>query len=162
MLVGAPPAVGELDRVGLAEVDHPGRHQFAVQGGGAVRDPVAPRGAAAHRDLALDFHQVLDGDRNAVQRADRVAGADGLVGGFGGEAGVGGVDRDERLQPGFQPLDACKKLVDQIDRGQAARGDLRRQFMDRTKGGGHGTLPAILPCRSCCTQVAEHRVSVAG
>ena len=63
---------------------------------------------------------------------------------FGGESSVGGVDRDESLQPGFQALDARDALVHQIDRRQAARANLRGQRVDGTEGGGgHGTLPTM-------------------
>ncbi len=120
----------------------PAAISLRMQRRGVRRDPVAPGGGAAHRDLALDLHQVLDRDRNAVQRADGVAGADGLVRGLGGEPGIGGVDRDEGVQPGFQPLDAGKVFVHEVDRRQAARGDLRGQRVDGTEGGGgHGVLP---------------------
>ena len=110
-----------------------------MQRRGARRDPVAPRGGASHGDLALDFHEVLDGDRDAVQRADGVAGADGFVGGLGGEAGVGRVDRNEGLEFRLQPFDAGQQFVDQIDRERAARGDFGGQGVDgEESGGGHG------------------------
>ena len=108
---------------------------MAVRGAIAV----APGGGAAHGDLALDLHEVLDRDRDAVERADGMAGTDGLVGGLGGEPGVGGVDRDERLELGFQTFDACQVFIHEVDRRQAARGDLGRQCVDRKESGGsHG------------------------
>ena len=39
-----------------------------------------PSSRAAHRNFAFDFHHVFDGNRNAVQRADSMAGADCLTG----------------------------------------------------------------------------------
>jgi hypothetical protein len=46
-----------------------------------------------------------------------MAGTNGFVGSFGGEAGVGVVDRYEGMQFGLEALDARKALVDQVDRG---------------------------------------------
>ena len=106
------------------------------------RNAVPPGSRAAHRNFAFDLHQVFDRDRNAVQRAHRMAGADCLVRAFGGQAGMGGVDGDESVQPRFQSLDACKVFVHKVNRRQAARGNLSGQFMDGTKGGSHGALPA--------------------
>jgi hypothetical protein len=68
-----------------------------------------------------------------------VAGTNGLVGGFGGHARIGGVDRDERLELGLQPVDPRKVFVDQIDRGQSPQGDLGRLGVDGKEHGGlHG------------------------
>ena len=76
-----------------------------------------------------------------MQRSDGVAGPDRLVRRFGGESSVAGVDRDESLQPGFQARDARDVLVHEIDRRQAARGNLRGQRVGGTEGGGgHGAL----------------------
>jgi hypothetical protein len=142
MLIGAPAAIGELHRVGLAQVDHAGSHQLVHERRRVRRSAVPPGSRAAHRDLAFDLDQVFDRDRNAVQRADRMTGADCLVRAFGGQARTGGVDGDECVQLGVQSLDACEIFVHQVDRRQAARGNLRGQLMDGTKGRGHGTLPA--------------------
>jgi hypothetical protein len=128
--------------VGLAQVDHAGSHQLAHERRRVRCNAVPPSSRAAHRDLAFDLYQIFDRDRNAVQRTDRMAGADCLVRAFGGQARTGGVDGDECVQLGFQSLDACKVFVHQVDRRQAARGNLRGQFMDGTKDGGHGALPA--------------------
>jgi hypothetical protein len=69
-----------------------------------------------------------------VQRADSVTGSDRLVRSFGGQKGIGRVDRDEGVQPGLQPLDACEAFVYQIDRRQTVRGNLGGQSVDGTKG----------------------------
>jgi hypothetical protein len=110
-------------------------------------DAVTPGRGAAHRDVALYLHEVFDRDRDAVQRSDGVAGADRLVHCFGGEPGIGGVDRDKGVQPRFQALDARKILVHDVDRLPAARGDLRGQCVD----GGHGMLPCGRQRQSCGT-----------
>jgi hypothetical protein len=44
------------------------------------RNAMPPSSRAAHRNFAFDFHHVFDGNRNAVQRADSMAGADCLTG----------------------------------------------------------------------------------
>ncbi len=116
MLVGAPAAIGKFDGVGLAEVDHARRHQLAHQRGSVRRDPVAPGGGAAHGNLTLDFHEVLDRDRDAVERTYGMAGANGLLGGLGGKSGVGGVDRDEGVEPGLQAFDAGQVFIHEVDR----------------------------------------------
>jgi hypothetical protein len=70
-----------------------------------------------------------------MQRADGVAGTDGLVGGLGGEPRVGHVDRDERPEFGLQPLDPIQVFVHQIDRRQASRHDLGRLGVDGKERG---------------------------
>ena len=81
---------------------------------GAIR--LTPGGGAAHRNFTLDFHQVFDRDRDAVERAYGMAGAYGLLGGLGGKSGVGGIDRDEGVEPGLQPFDADQVFIHEVDR----------------------------------------------
>jgi hypothetical protein len=128
--------------MGLAQVDHAGSHQLAHECRSVRRNAVPPSSRAAHCDLAFNLHQVFDCDRNAVQRADRMAGADCLVRVFGGQPRMAGIDGDESVQPGFQSLYTSKVFVHEVDRRQAARGNLGGQLMDGTKGGRHGALPA--------------------
>src|SRR4051794_24008317 len=116
MLVGAPAAIGKLDGVSLAEVDHARRHQLAHQGSGVRCFALAPGRSSAHGDLALDLHQVLDGDRYPVQRANRVAGADGLVRSLSRKPGISGIDRDEGPQLRLQSFDTGKILVNKVNR----------------------------------------------
>ena len=72
---------------------------------------------------------------------DRMA----LSRGLGGEPGVGGVDRDEGVELGFQPFDAGQVFVDQIDGGEVAGGDVGGQGVDgKRSGGGHGVVPGRL------------------
>src|SRR5580704_9800169 len=91
MLVGAPATIGELDRVGFAEVDHTGRHQLAHQRGGARRATRVPGGGATHGDLAFDLYEVLDRNWDAVEWADSMGGPNGFICSFGRQAGVGGI-----------------------------------------------------------------------
>jgi hypothetical protein len=76
MLAGTPAAIGELHHVCLAEIDHAGRREPARKRSRARRDSIAPGRGASHCDLAL--HEILDRDRDAVQRSDGVARANGL------------------------------------------------------------------------------------
>ena len=93
----------------------PAAISLRMQRGGVRRDPVAPGRGTAHGDLALDLDEVLDRDRDAVQRADSMAGPDGLVRGLGGKPGVGGVDRDEGVELGFQPFDPGQVFIHEVD-----------------------------------------------
>src|SRR5262249_36021885 len=95
MLVGAPAAEGELHRVGLAEDDHTGADELPSQRGGEGRATAAPNRAATGRNAPLELDEVLERDRDAVQRPDRVPWTHGLVGGF-------------RSQPRFLVIDLDK------------------------------------------------------
>jgi hypothetical protein len=83
MLIGAPAAIGKFNGMGLAKIDDARRHKLADQRGGVGRDPVAPRGRPAHSDLAFDLYKILDRDRDAMERANTMAGTDGLIGCLG-------------------------------------------------------------------------------
>ena len=169
MLVGAPAAHRELDRVGLPQYDHALREKAAGQGGGRRRAAVAPRHRAAGRDAALDVDQVFERDRHAVQRPDRMAGADRLVGRLGGETGVVGIDIDKGVQFRIVRRDARQHCLDDIDRRQAPRRDLGGENMRRQKagigvgraciGGGHDChlAPEACPMREF-SPICVHRI----
>ena len=106
MLVGAPAAHRELDRVGLAEDDHAGRDQPPCQRGGGRRAAVAPHHRAAGRDPPFEIDQILQRDQHTVQRPDHMARPDRLVGGFGGEPRVIGIDIDKGVQLRIVRFDA--------------------------------------------------------
>jgi hypothetical protein len=110
--------------MGLADDDHAGRDQPAGQRRRARRPPLAPARRAAGDEAAVQFDQVFQRDRNAVQRPDRVAGADRLVGRLGGEPGVVGIDLDEAVEPRLQRRDAREASRGQIDGREAFGGDL--------------------------------------
>ena len=133
VLVGAPARQRQNSTVWvLPRLIIPAAMSLRCRVAGVRRDPVAPCGGASHGDLALDLHEVLDRDRNAVQRADlRGPRADGFVRRLGGQPGIRGIDRHESLEFGLQPVDPRQIFVDQIDRGEAAGSDLGRQRVDR-------------------------------
>src|SRR6185437_6163153 len=123
MLVGAPAAIGELNGVGLAEIDHARRHQLAHQRGGVWSDSATPCSRPAHGDLALDLHEVLDRDRNAMKWTDGMPGSNGLVGSLGGKSGLGW--RAPRRRHGAcRPGDQCEP--DSPPEHRPARGEVRR------------------------------------
>ena len=134
MLVGAPAAHRKLDRVRLAENDHAGCDQLAGQRGGGRRTPVAPRHRAAGRDPPFEVDQILQRDRDAVQRADRMARADRFVGGLGGKSGIVAIDIDVGVQFAVEPRDAREKRLDNIDRRQTPRCDLGGELVSRLIG----------------------------
>ena len=65
-----------------------------------------------------------------MQRPDRVAGANRLIGAVRRQAGVGRVDFDESLQLRVQRLDAREIGFGQVDWRQAPRHDLLGKCMD--------------------------------
>ena len=108
-----------------------------------MRPPaVPPDRAAAGGDPALDLDEVLQRDRDAVQRPDGVAGADGLVGGLGGQTGLRGVDLDEGVELRVKRLDAGEIRFDHLYRREPSRGDVGRELVDGLEDeiAGHDTL----------------------
>ena len=101
------------------------------QGRGDRRPPVAPCHRAAGGDSSFDVDQVFQGDRHAVQRPHRMAGADRLVGGLGGEPGILGIDADIGVEFRVVGGDAGEECLDDGDRRQPARGDLAGQLVRR-------------------------------
>ena len=143
MLVGAPAAHRELDRMGLAEDDHPLGDQPPRQRRRHRRAAVAPYHRAAGRHPPFEVDQILQRDRHAMQRPDRVARADRLVGRLGGEPSIVAVNIDKRVQFGIVRGDACQQRLDDCDRRQPARRDLGGEAVSGQKarigiGGGHG------------------------
>ena len=98
MLVGAPAAIGELDRVRLAEHDHAGGDHAAPRGRGEADRRSRQTAAAAGGDPPSMSTRSFSGDRDAVQRADGMAGADSLVRGLGREPRVRGVNFGEGVE----------------------------------------------------------------
>ncbi len=122
-LVPQPPIANSTVWV-LPSTIMPGAKKRSRQGRGDRRAAVAPHHRAAGRDPALDVDQVLERDRHAVQRPDRMAGADRLVGRLGGEPRVVGIDLDKGVQLRVVRRDAREQRLDDIDRRQAPRRDL--------------------------------------
>ncbi len=131
MLVGAPAAHRELDRVRLAEDDHPGADETLGERRRVSRPPVLPHLRAAGRHPAFDLDQVLQRDRQAVQRPDFMARADRLVGGLGSQPRIVAVNLDKGVQLPILGLYARKQRGDDIDRRESPGGNLSREPVRR-------------------------------
>jgi hypothetical protein len=84
--------------VRLADDDQPGGGQTPCERGGYARPPVAPDGRAACRHSPFDLDQVLESDRNPVQRHDRMPGANRLVGRLGGKQRLFAIHFDKGME----------------------------------------------------------------
>ena len=116
VLVGAPAAEGELHRMRLADDDHAGADQLLRQGGRAGAAALTPYGRAAGRHTTFHLDQILERDRDAMQRPDGVARTDGLVGGVRRETCLLVVDLDEGVQLRVELGDALETGGDDVDR----------------------------------------------
>ena len=135
MLVGAPAAHCELDRVSLADHDQPRGDQAPCKRGSTARLPIPPHQRPACRHFSLNLYQVLERDRDPVQRPDRMPRADRLVGRLCREPRVLGINLDKGVQLGVRRADPFEQAIDQIDRREAAGADLGRENMYRQEGG---------------------------
>jgi hypothetical protein len=124
MLVDAPATKGELDRVRLSKHDHALRDHAPGDGrrDGGASLPLRRR--AAHGDPPLQIDQILQSYGNAVQRPDRMAGPDRLVGPLGCEPCIRCIDLGEGLQLRVQGPDAAQQRVHEVDGRQPPRRDL--------------------------------------
>ena len=75
------------------------------------------RGDEADRVL-----EVFHADRYAGERTDVFAGGDATVDVVGHRERAVGVDRDERVDPRVQVVDARERVLDEVARGDAASG----------------------------------------
>ena len=109
--------VAELGRVGLADED--GARPLQPLDGDSIllRHVLGEEPGAAGRQHAPGEHQILDRERHAVQRPQRLARHDGHLGGQGRLAGLLGGDGAEGVEPRVQPLDPRQHRVDDLDRG---------------------------------------------
>jgi len=112
--VGAERPHREFDGVRLAEHDHAGADQPLGERRRHRRHAIDPRLRAAGRDAAFQIDQVLERDRDAVQRADAMTAPDRAVGGLGGQARLGLVDSDVAMES-LARLDAREQRVDDVD-----------------------------------------------
>src|SRR5439155_21002720 len=87
----------ELVHVGLAEHDRTGRAEALDDGRVVRRDPAFEDLRAAGGGYAPGDHHVLDGDRYAGQRPQRLTVGAGFVHGAGGGERPVGVDVQERV-----------------------------------------------------------------
>ena len=126
----------ELVRRGLAE-DHGAGGAPERDGVGVVARQRLVGGAAAARADAADVDDVLDRDRDAVQRAAPVAGAQlGVAGARLGAGGLGG-DLDER-----RPLVAGDPRPAPARRARATSSRRRRAAGGTGDGAGRGSPPS--------------------
>src|SRR5262249_34088914 len=72
--IRSPAPEGEFNHVRLAENDGARRLQASHDRRGDRRNTIAPVERTARRRAPLDFHEILDGDRYAVQRAETAPG----------------------------------------------------------------------------------------
>ena len=135
--VGPVPAHRELDRVGLAEHDHARLDEAPRQGRGHRRDTAGPRLRPAGGDSALELHQVLQRDRDAVEWPDAVARAQGALRALGREPRLVRVDGHERVERGVTGRDPREERLDQVDGRQPAALESGREFGE---GGERGIL----------------------
>ena len=134
VLVGAPAAHRELDRMRLADHDQPGGDQAPGERGGTGRPPLAPNLRAAGRNPPLDLDQILERDRYAVQRADTMSRSDRLVGRLSGEPRLLGVHLDKGMELCIRRLDPRERGIDDIDRREPTGIDFGRHDMGRQQG----------------------------
>jgi len=127
--VGAEAAHREFDAVRLAEHDHAGADQLARERGGMRRDALLPHFRAARRHTALQVDDVLQRDRDAVERADAVPGGNRLIGCLRRTQCFLRVDGDECVQLFSMACDAGEENLGQLRRGECAPGHVGRQFV---------------------------------
>src|SRR5262245_50425805 len=130
VLVGAPTSERKLHRVGLADDDHSGAKELLRQGGGDGGAAVAPHRAAAGCNTPIELHEVLERNRDAVQRPDRMPRADGLVSSLRRQSRLLFIDLDERVELAIEPGDALQASGGDLHGRDAARLDVGGQRVD--------------------------------
>ena len=117
---------GELDHGEAAQVDGTGRVEAVEHGGRRSRAKFASDSGAAARNLAGPVVHVLVGERHARERP-RLAAAPVLVDLPRAGERVLGIEADEGMEVGIQPVDARERRFHQIGGGElAARNGIRR------------------------------------
>ncbi len=144
MRIGAPAPHRELDGVRLAEDDHAGGDEPLGEGGRDRRHTLGPHLRPARGEAPLEVDEVLEGDGHAVERPHAVAGTNGPIGAFGGQARLGLVDGDEGVQDGITAANALEERIDGVDGRERARGEGAGQL---GHGGPYGIDPGhwLLP-----------------
>jgi hypothetical protein len=150
--------VAELRRRGLAEQDGAGlfhaRGADCVFGGHVV---VMMQGAEG-RAHAGGVHQVLGGEGNAVQQAERLALHDGVFSLFGGGARLIGDDGDEAVQHGLKFLGAGEDGVGEFD----GRDLLGRDLLAQDRGGQTGKFTHFSSPRAARLRISADTPKVHG
>ena len=110
-----PAAIGELDRLRLAEHDHARRLEPLDGEGGLLGRRRRPGLGARPRPMARVVEEVLDGDGDSMEGPHRMGGPR-LVPGLGGKPRLPFEDTDEGMRA-FRPAPGCAR-----DRNPPARG----------------------------------------
>ena len=139
-------AGAELGRVGLADDDRAGAAQAGDDQRVCRRDVVAVDRRAVGRPHARGVLEVLDGDRQAVQRPGRLVARERGVGRRGPAQAQLGVEGDDRVE----------QRVDRLDAGQVRLHDLHAAHLapaDRGRQLGRAPAPQLVahgrhPCAS--------------
>ena len=105
----------------LAEDDHAGVDEPLGEGGGDRRHALGPHLGSARGDAPLDVDEFLERYGDPVKRPHVVAGADRPVGALGGQARIGLVDGDERVQGGVPAANPLEQRLDGVDGRERAR-----------------------------------------
>ena len=134
MGVGAGRAIGELVQVGLAEQHRAGALEALDRGGVEVRDPVGKERRAVGGGDPSGGVEVLDRDRDAVQRPAMVARHDRRLGRARRLARAVRGHPDVGVEARLEPLDPAQHHLGQLDRRELAGGEARRQLGDRGVG----------------------------
>src|SRR5262249_6263205 len=92
-----------------------------------ARYPVPPHLRTAGCHFSLDLDQILERDRDPVQRADLVPRADRLVCRFCSKPRLPFVNLNKGVELPVLGTDSLKERVNQIDRRKTTSTDLQRQ-----------------------------------
>jgi len=127
--------------VGLADRNHPGGQQPVDARRRVIGNAAEPALRSRRRLPALHFQQILERDRQSVQRSPRGMRAACEVGRVGELQRIVAIDVDERVQLAVQRIDAGEtRLDDGARRRLATRKALRERGQRRKrKVVGHGT-----------------------
>ena len=113
----------ELRRHRLADHDPAGRERPLDDDGVRVGDVPREQGGPEARLDPARRREVLDGDRHAVQRAQRLAGQHGRLGAARVPARLVRGDGAERVQRGIEPVDPVEERIEHLDRRDLPRPD---------------------------------------
>ncbi len=126
----------ELVHVGLAEEDGVGGAEFFDDGGVIGWFEVRKHAAAAGGGFTLGAEDVLDGDGDTGEGAEGLTLAALVVEGAGLGDHALGVDVDEGVEPGVEPLDSIETGAGDVFGGTGASG----LFIEKGGSGGAGDV----------------------
>jgi hypothetical protein len=125
---GSGCAVGEFVGVGLTDKDHPCRVQLRDGHRIGIRHVVGPLRGAGRGPDSGGVVEILDCERNTVQRAPVIAVADLLLGDLGLFEREFRCGRGECGERRFDLLQACERRLGDLDRGHLLGADLLRDL----------------------------------